>query len=36
MVIDKDMAIVLKNFLLNYAEVHGLPIPVRNINQVTN
>ena len=23
------------NFLLNYAEVHGLPSPVRNVNRVT-
>src|SRR3954471_3893162 len=35
MVIDKDVATIVKNFLLNYAEVHGLPSPVRNINHVT-
>src|SRR2546429_5493813 len=35
MVIDKDAATVVKNFLLNYAEVHGLPSPVRNVNRVT-
>ena len=29
------MATVVKNFLLNYTEVHSLPSPVRNINQVT-
>ena len=32
---DKDVATTVKNFLLNYAEVHGLPSPVRNINRVT-
>ena len=35
MVIDKDVSTTVKNFLLNYAEVHGLPSPVRNINRVT-
>jgi hypothetical protein len=35
MVIDKNVATVVKNFLLNYAEVHGLPSPVRNVNRVT-
>jgi hypothetical protein len=35
MVIDMNVAIAVKNFLLNYAEVHGLPSPVRNVNQVT-
>ena len=35
MVIDKDVATTVKNFLLNYAEVHGLPSPVRNVNRVT-
>ena len=29
------MAIMVKNFLLNYAEVHGLPSPARNVNRVT-
>ncbi|CAG8566716.1 8269_t:CDS:2 [Ambispora leptoticha] len=28
-------ATAVKNFLLNYAEVHGLPSPVRNVNRVT-
>ncbi|CAG8788900.1 178_t:CDS:2, partial [Acaulospora morrowiae] len=27
MVIDKDVATAVKNFLLNYVEVHGLPSP---------
>ena len=35
MVIDKDVATMVKNFLLNYAKVHGLPSPVRNVNRVT-
>lgn len=35
MVIDIDVATAVKNFLLNYAEVHGLPSPVRNVNRVT-
>src|SRR5437764_8485389 len=35
MVIDHSVATTVKNFLLNYAEVHGLPSPVRNVNQVT-
>src|SRR5215208_3292582 len=35
MVIDKNVATTVKNFLLNYAEVHGLPSPVRNVNRVT-
>jgi YD repeat-containing protein len=35
MVIDKDMATTVKIFLLNYAEVHGLPSPVRNVNRMT-
>ena len=30
MVIDKNVAEVVKNFLENYAEVHGLPSPGRN------
>jgi len=29
------VAAAVKNFLLNYAEVHGLPSPVRNVNRVT-
>jgi hypothetical protein len=35
MVIDKNIAEVVKNFLENYAEVHGLPSPGRNINRIT-
>src|SRR2546421_11735047 len=35
MVIDINVATAIKNFLLNYAEVHGLPSPVRNVNRVT-
>ena len=35
MVIDKNVAITMKNFLLNYAEVHGLPSLIRNINCIT-
>ena len=35
MVINIDVASTVKNFLLNYAEVHGLPSPVRNVNHVT-
>jgi hypothetical protein len=34
-VIDKDIAEVIKNFLENYAEVHGLPSPGRSINRIT-
>src|SRR5947209_18060798 len=35
MVIDIDVAAAVRNILLNYAEVHGLPSPVRNVNRVT-
>ena len=35
MVIDKNVAEVVKNFLENYAEVHGLPSPGRSINRIT-
>src|SRR5438046_4306802 len=35
MVINIDVATAVKKFLLNYAEVHGLPSPVRNVNRVT-
>jgi len=35
MMIDKDVAEIVKNFLENYAEVHGLPNPSRNINRIT-
>ena len=36
MVIDKDIAEVVKNFLENYAEIHGLPSPGRSINFSVN
>ena len=35
MVIDKNVAEVVKNFLENYAEVHGLPSPGRSNNRIT-
>ena len=35
MVIDKNVAEVVKNFLENYAEVHGLPSPGRSGNRIT-
>ena len=35
MIIDKNIAEVAKNFLENYAEVHGLPSPGRSINRIT-
>jgi predicted transcriptional regulator len=35
MVIDKSVAEVIKNFLENYAEVHGLPSPGRSVNRIT-
>jgi hypothetical protein len=35
MMIDKNVAEVVKNFLENYAEVHGLPSPRRSINRIT-
>jgi hypothetical protein len=35
MVIDKNVAEAVKNFLENYAEVHGLPSPSRNVNRIT-
>jgi len=33
--IDKNVATAVKNFLENYAEVHGLPSPGRNVNRIT-
>jgi hypothetical protein len=33
--IDKNIATAVKNFLENYAEVHGLPSPGRNVNRIT-
>ncbi len=35
MIIDKNIAEVVKNFLENYAEVHELPSPGRSINRIT-
>ncbi len=35
MVINKDVATTVKNFLLNYTEVHRLSSSIRNINHVT-
>src|SRR5438132_519211 len=35
MVIDKNVAEVVKNFLENYAEVYGLPSPGRSNNRIT-
>src|SRR6266542_7078202 len=35
MVIDKNITKVIKNFLENYAEVHGLPSSGRSINRIT-
>jgi len=35
MVINIDVASAVKNFLLNYAEVLGLPSLVRNVNRIT-
>ena len=29
------VATVVKNFLENYAEIHGLPSPGRNVNRIT-
>jgi len=33
--IDITVATVVKNFLENYAEIHGLPSPGRNVNRIT-
>ena len=33
--IDIDVATAVKNFLENYAEIHGLPSPGRNVNRIT-
>ena len=35
MVIDKNVAEAVKNFLKNYAEVHRLLSPGRNVNRIT-
>jgi len=34
-VIDKNITKVIKNFLENYAEIHGLPSSGRSINRIT-
>jgi hypothetical protein len=33
--IDITIATAVKNFLENYAEIHGLPSPGRNVNRIT-
>jgi hypothetical protein len=35
MVLDRNVATAVKNFLENYAEIHGLPSPGRSINRIT-
>src|SRR5438128_12478290 len=35
MVIDQTVATAVKHFLENYAEIHGLPSPGRNVNRIT-
>ena len=35
MVIDQNVATAVKNFLENYAEIHGLPSPGRSVNRIT-
>jgi len=35
MVINKNVAEAAKNFLENYAEIHGLPSPGRNVSRIT-
>ena len=32
--IDITVATTVKNFLENYAEIHGLPSPGRNVNRI--
>ena len=34
MIIDKNVAEAVKNFLLNYTEIYGLPNSGRNINRI--
>ena len=34
MIIDKNVAEAVKNFLLNYAEIYGLPSSERSINRI--
>ena len=36
MVIDHNVATAVKNFLENYAEIHGLPSPGRSVNSYDN
>jgi hypothetical protein len=35
MVINQNVATAVKNFLENYAEIHGLPSPCRSVNRIT-
>jgi hypothetical protein len=35
MVIDHNVATAVKNYLENYAEIHGLPSPGRSVNRIT-
>ena len=35
MIIDQNVATAVKNFLGNYAEIHGLPSPGRSVNRIT-
>ena len=35
MVIDHNVASAVKNFLENYAEIHGLPSPGRSVIRIT-
>ena len=35
MVINYNVATAVKNYLENYAEIHGLPSPGRSINRIT-
>ncbi len=34
MIIDKNITKAVKNFLLNYAKIYGLPSPERSINRI--
>jgi hypothetical protein len=35
MVINHNVATAVKNYLENYAEIHGLPSPRRSVNRIT-
>ena len=35
MVIDQNVATAVKNFLENYAEIHGMPSPGKSVNRIT-